>query len=1055
MRVLIVDDELGICQRLQRELQKEGCEVEYTTSAIGVLKRLKSAEREGKTYALLLLDLRMPKVDGLSLLKEIRQARLGLEVVIITGYGDEDKAIESIRLGAVDYLPKPISLEALHTAVFRVQQKRAAEEKKALEYSVLVVDDEKELCERIKRELDKEGYRTAVAYDGVEGLDYFSHNRVDVAIVDIKMPRMSGLEMLKKCREISDDFVSIIITGHGDHERAIQALQLGAFNYLRKPISLEELVTSVGKGIELLHLRRDLAARRRELEIETALKEQYANNLEKMVEERTKEIKKLSDAVKASTESIVISDLEGKITDVNEATLRMYGTGNKEDLVGKSSFDLIAPEDREKAVAAMEEVLEKGYVKDREYHVITKDGSKLPVEMSVSIMKGMDGEPIGFVGITMNITERKRAAEELHRKEEHHKAVIENIFKFVPEGVLVLTESLNLLKQNKAFDDIVQKYAPLLGYTEEELAQKIIEQLRRKIESEDSKEIHIGKNDQLETGISGRDELIFQFNTARMFLAEEEEEEEEATIVISLSDVTERKTAEDLLHKSEAKFRKLISSLPDAVLVVNTEGRITLFNNNATKIFGYTQDEMLNCTIEDLIPKHNREHHLEERNKYLSKPASRAMGEGRELFALRKDGSEFPTEIMLEPVEINNKLVILTIVRDVTTRKKMLEDLIAAKDTAEAANSLKDAFIANISHEIRTPLNGILGLTSLIKDIYSQYIQEEDKELFSGIEDSSKRIIRTVDMILNYSRLQVGEFPISPEVLNLSSICGSLINEFRAAAESASIALAFENKSENANIFADDYSITQIISNLIDNAIKYTKKGYVKVILYNESNDELLLDIKDSGIGIAEDYLNEIFVPYIQEEMGYGRAYEGVGLGLPLVNQFIELNNIKISVVSKKGEGTTFTINFGMGISAAEETEKNGVADVMEQLEDHKILKVLLVEDDSANQITVQRFLGRRYSVLTADSSDAAINILEKNNIDVILMDISIKGKKNGLELTKELKESKEYSHIPIIAVTAHAFEKDKQNAFDAGCDDYISKPFTKELLLDTIAKIV
>jgi len=412
MRVLIVDDEPGICRRLQQELQKEGCEVDYTTSAIGVLERLKNAEQEGRDYTLLLLDLRMPKVDGFSLLKEIREARLGLDVVIITGYGDEEKAIESIRLGAVDYLPKPISLEALHTAVFRVQQKRAAEEKRDLEYSILVVDDEKELCERIKRELDKEGYRTAVAYDGVEGLDYFSHNRMDVAIVDIKMPRMSGLEMLEKCREISDDFVSIIITGHGDEERAIQALHLGVFNYLRKPVSLEELVTSVGKGIELLHLRRGLAARRRELEIETALKEQYAQNLERMVEERTKEIKKFSDAVEASTESIVISDLEAKITDVNEATLRMYGTGNREDLVGKSSFDLIAPEDQQKAVAGMEEALEKGYVKDRGY-LITKDGSKLPVEMSVAIMKGVDGEPIGFVGITTDITERKLAEEKL------------------------------------------------------------------------------------------------------------------------------------------------------------------------------------------------------------------------------------------------------------------------------------------------------------------------------------------------------------------------------------------------------------------------------------------------------------------------------------------------------------------------------------------------------------------------------------------------------------------------------------------------------------------
>ena len=461
MRVLVVDDEVGICQRLQRELQKEGCEVDYTTSPVGVLERLRNAEQEGKAHALLLLDLRMPKVDGLALLKEIREARLDLDVVIITGYGDEDKAIESIRLGAVDYLRKPISLEALRTTVFRVQQKRAAEEKRALEYSVLVVDDEKEVCARIKRELDKEGYRTAVAYDGVEGLDYFGHNRVDVAIVDIRMPRLSGLEMLEKCREISDDFVSIIVTGHGDQEMAIRALQLSVFNYLRKPISLEELVTSVGKGIELLHLRRGLAARRRELEIETALKEQYAQNLERMVEERTKELKKLSDAVKASTESIVLSDLEGKITDVNEATLKMYGTGDKEDLVGKSSFVLIAPKDRAKAIAAMKEVMEKGYVRDRVYHVITKDGSEIPVEMSVSIMTGVDSEPIGFVGVTKDITERVRAEEALRESEARFRSVAQT----ANDAIIAVDSHKNVVFWNSAAET-------MFGYSADEAAGK-------------------------------------------------------------------------------------------------------------------------------------------------------------------------------------------------------------------------------------------------------------------------------------------------------------------------------------------------------------------------------------------------------------------------------------------------------------------------------------------------------------------------------------------------------------------------------------------------------
>ena len=447
MRVYIVDDEVGICRHLQRELKKEGYDVKYTTSSVNVLKELKGAEKKGYSYDLLLLDIRMPKMSGLKLLEKIREARLDLDTIIITGHGDEDIATESIRLGAVDYLRKPISLEELHTAIFRVQQKRAEREKKALEHRILIVDDEKELCTHIKRELEKEGYQVAVAYDGAEGLEHFKNYRVDLAIVDIKMPEMSGLEMLERCREITDDFVSIIITGHGYHEKAIEALKLGVLNYLRKPISLEELVTSVSKGIDLLYLRRGLSARRRELEIETALKEQYAKNLEKIVEKRTKEIKKLSDAVKASSDSIVISDLEGKITDVNEATLKMYGIDYKADLIGKTSFDIFIPEDREKALAGMKEVMEKGYIKDREYHILIKDGSKIPVEMSTSIMKGLDGEPIGFVGIMRDITERKQAEEKIKAKS----LFLESLIQQSPLPTFVMDSKGFVVMVNEAF----------------------------------------------------------------------------------------------------------------------------------------------------------------------------------------------------------------------------------------------------------------------------------------------------------------------------------------------------------------------------------------------------------------------------------------------------------------------------------------------------------------------------------------------------------------------------------------------------------------------------
>jgi len=198
----------------------------------------------------------MPEMDGLTLFSRIKEEHLGVEVIIMTGYREEQTVIEAIRLSVRNYLNKPISLKELDAVISRVHKKAVEAKNNNEKYSILVVDDEKDLCRRIERELDKEGYQTAVAYNGGECLDYFKNNKVDVVIADIKMPGMSGLEMLKKCREITDDFVSIIITGHGDHEIAKSSLKLGVFNYLKKPISLEELITSVKKGIEQLIVER-------------------------------------------------------------------------------------------------------------------------------------------------------------------------------------------------------------------------------------------------------------------------------------------------------------------------------------------------------------------------------------------------------------------------------------------------------------------------------------------------------------------------------------------------------------------------------------------------------------------------------------------------------------------------------------------------------------------------------------------------------------------------------------------------------------------------------
>ncbi|MGB2727197.1 MAG: response regulator [Halobacteriota archaeon] len=415
MKVLIVDDEEKICKRLQRELQKEGYDIDYTTTSVGVLEKLMDAEKKDyAAYELLLLDLRMPEIDGLTLLKKIREAQLDLDVIIITAFGDVDKAIESIRLGAIDYLRKPISLEELRTAIFRVQQKRAAEEKMPLEHRILVVDDEKDVCKRIKRELEKVGYKVAVAHDGVKGLDYFKNNHVDLVLADIKMPRMNGLEMLEKCSEIKPDFVPIVITGVGDYEKAIDALKLGVFDYLKKPISLEELITTVNKGFELLGLRRSLSARKRELELERALKELELQQL-----------KILNMILELAADGIMVIDMDFNIIQVNETFAKMTGV-SKEDAVGKKCYEVFSMEFCHTERCSLTQLLKgRTYIED-ECEMERAEGSKIPCLVVAKPYKSLDGELIGIMEDFRDITERKKAEDALRLSEKKYHAVVEN-----------------------------------------------------------------------------------------------------------------------------------------------------------------------------------------------------------------------------------------------------------------------------------------------------------------------------------------------------------------------------------------------------------------------------------------------------------------------------------------------------------------------------------------------------------------------------------------------------------------------------------------------------
>jgi PAS domain S-box-containing protein len=519
-----------------------------------------------------------------------------------------------------------------------------------------------------------------------------------------------------------------------------------------------------------------------------------------------------------------------------------------------------------------------------------------------------------------------------------------------------------------------------------------------------------------------------------------------------------RGTAQDITERKRAELEitmlaQSLKSINECVSITDKDDNILFVNESFLKTYGFNENELVGKNMSIVRSRNN--------SPELVKDILPATLSGKwkgEVLNKRKDGTEFPISLSTTTVYDKNgtRLGLIGVASDITERKRAENELINAKDQAESASKLKDAFIANISHEIRTPLNGILGMTALIKDIYHSNVKKEDEVLFEGIDISSNRIIRTIDMILNYSRLHVGEFSIKPDKINISMICANLAKEFNSAAKNKSLDLSFQNNCGDTAIFADQYSINMAVSNLIDNAIKFTNKGSVNVILHKEKNDDLILDVKDTGIGIDKEYLNHIFEPYRQEDMRYGRAYDGIGLGLAIVKKILDLNKCSINVESEKGEGTTFSINLGKGEQPLKNKIEDGVtANILPVLEEIRKEAVLLVEDDLMNQVTIRRFIEKKYRVIITASSDEAMEIIKKEKIDIILMDISIKGSMNGLELTKELKASDKFSHIPIMAVTAHAFLSDRKNSLDAGCDDYLAKPFTLNQLLIKIDKLV
>lgn len=496
-------------------------------------------------------------------------------------------------------------------------------------------------------------------------------------------------------------------------------------------------------------------------------------------------------------------------------------------------------------------------------------------------------------------------------------------------------------------------------------------------------------------------------------------------------------------YQVESNFKRILEGAPDAMIISDKDGRIVMANTQAEVIFGYPKYEILGKKIEFLIPQRFHTHHITNRSAYFSDPRTRSMGEGLELFGVKKNGDEFPVEISLAPIETEEGMLVLAAIRDVTTNKNIEKLLIDKNVQLINSDMAKDQFLTHMSHELRTPLNGIIVMTQILQ---AGNLTTEQHEQLDIISESNEQLLAVINQILDFSKIEAGSISVERVDFNLREFISKLLEAYIVRARDKHMDFTCNIASDvPARITGDVVKIRQILANLLDNAVKFTNKGEIKLEISLEDNKFLRFDVKDTGIGIMPDVLPKLFRPFSQGDSSMTRKYGGTGLGLAISKRLVEVLGGSMNVTSSKS-GSTFSFTIPCGDNSKAENREQLIKPASPEPVGTIAAKkrILIVEDNKLNQRALTLLLDKFH--LAADIVNdgvEALKAMDDCHYDLILMDCQMPNM-DGFQTTREIRkrEASGGEHIPIIGVTAHAMQANTQKCLDAGMDESISKPY-------------
>jgi len=745
--------------------------------------------------------------------------------------------------------------------------------------------------------------------------------------------------------------------------------------------------------------------------------------------------------VESSHELIWTTDLKGNLTFINKNGSKFLGY-EIDQILGKDTSNFIHPDSLSIARTSFLKVIHGQKRQSTELKITIKDGCKKNILINeVPMLK--KNKIVGVMAIAMDITARKQVEMALKESEENYRLIVESSHE------LIWTTDL---KGNLTF--INKNGSKFLGYEIDQILGKdtsnfIHPDILPIARTSFLKVIHDRQPQSIEL------RLIYRDGGERIMLTKEVplfKNNKTIGVMAFGIDITERKQFEDALKESEEKFRGVVEKSNDGIYVLQDD-RFVFINPRYTDITGYKLEEISGEDFDFRIML--SENGLKVLNERSEKQKRGEEVPDRYIFeSLRKDGQKRNLEVSVTMIDWQNKPATLGIVSDVTERIKTRKKLEDALEKAKHGEKVKTLFMANMSHEIRTPLNAILGFTELIESSTRHLVGKEEQEFFDTIRNSGQRLMHTIHEVLDISQIEAGTYDFKMEEVDLSSLTSSIVTECRPTAFQKGLSLTFEPDIDEALIQVDQHGITQSISNIIDNAIKYTDEGKITVSL-NQSANKYILKIRDTGIGIADEYIETMFEAFTQESEGYTKKFQGIGLGMAIAKSHLDLNQIDIDVKSKKNVGSTFTLTFKAAKNEVKKKEKKTTVAEETKTTIESLVKplVLVVEDDINSQRLMKFFLNDKFDLCFADSVGGAKEQLKKYPVKLILLDLSLIGNEDGLDLVRWMRKTKTWKETPVIATTAHAFTKDKDNCLVAGCEVYLSKPIKRDILLEKINK--